>query len=129
VDDPGNTAAAIVLTGDPNASAPEAVSLNSFCLACHDADGANGDTTPFTDNVAVPQIDGAAWALASHNSTSPSVSCYGDGDFGCHASGHGSDKLKLLAPAGVPATAPANAEQEEGFCLNCHDAGGPSSIE
>jgi predicted CXXCH cytochrome family protein len=129
VDDPGNTAAAIVLTGDPNASAAEAVSLNSFCLTCHDADGANGDTTPFTDGTTVPAVDAAAWALASHNSSSPPVSCYGDGDFGCHASGHGSEKLKLLAPAGVPATAPANAEQEEGFCLNCHDSSGPSSID
>jgi predicted CXXCH cytochrome family protein len=129
VDDPGNTAAATVLTGDPNASSAEAASLTAFCQACHDADGANGDTTPFTDGTTVPVVDAPAWALASHNSSSPPVSCYGDGQFGCHASGHGSEKLKLLAPAAVAPTAPANAEEEEGFCFGCHDTDGPAGTD
>jgi hypothetical protein len=129
VDDPGNTAASTVLTGDPNVSDSEALLLSGFCLACHDSNGANGDTTPFSDGVSVPVIDSAAWTSASHNSIFPSVGCYGNGEFGCHASGHGSEKLKLLAPGDAAATAPANTEQEEGFCLNCHDSDGPSGFD
>jgi predicted CXXCH cytochrome family protein len=131
VDDPGNTAASIVLSGDPNTSATEAALLARFCLSCHDSDGAAGDTSPFSDAVTVPAVDSAAWTAASHNRSDlgSEVSCYGDGTFGCHISGHGSEKLNMLAPDTVAATAPANAEQEEGFCLNCHDSDGPSSVD
>ncbi len=129
VDYPAVPDSSVVLTGDPNSSDSEAALLVKFCLACHDADGANGDATPFSDNVSVPAVDAAAWSAASHNSSSPQVSCYGDGSFGCHASGHGSEKQNLLAPGGVAPSAPANSEEEEGFCFNCHDSDGPATAD
>jgi predicted CXXCH cytochrome family protein len=129
VDDPGNTAASVVLTGDPSSSSTEAAKLTTFCLTCHDADGANGDTSPFSEGVSVPVVDATAWSSSSHNGAAAIAGCFGDGAFGCHASGHGSEKQKLLAPSGVAATAPALAEEEEGFCLNCHDSDGPASTD
>jgi predicted CXXCH cytochrome family protein len=125
---PGDTGAAIVLTGDPATSSTEAAKLTTFCLGCHDADGANG-SPPFSDNATPPALDPAAWNASSHETSAVIVGCFGDGTFGCHASGHGSEKRKLLAPPDVPATAPALAEEEEGFCFNCHDADGPASTD
>ncbi|MFC1531418.1 hypothetical protein ACFL5T_04165 [Gemmatimonadota bacterium] len=129
VDDPGNTAASTVLTGDPNSSSTEAAKLESFCLTCHDADGANGNTTPFTGGATVPPIDATAWAASSHEGSASLAGCYGNGMFGCHASGHGSEKLNMLTPANAAATAPAYAEEEEGFCFNCHDSDGPAGSD
>ncbi len=108
--------ATIVLTGDPNTVPTEAAKLTVFCLACHDPAG-TGPTQPFTDLNVPPTVDSTLWTASSHNLASPS--CYGTS--GCHASAHGSQKLKLLAPATVPPTPPANAEEEEGFCFTCHD--------
>ena len=116
------------LSGDPSTSATEAAKLTDFCLACHDPDGAGG-SVPFSDGVNSPIIDAAAWATSSHDLALPVAGCYGDGSFGCHASGHGSEKAMLLAPANVAPTGPANAEQEEGFCLNCHDSDGPAAAD
>jgi hypothetical protein len=105
-------------TGDP-------ASVENFCLACHDADGAAGDLTPFTDDVPVPDIS-SQWAQAAHNtggSTNTGYTCMGDGiTTGCHGNGHGSEKQRLLAPDDTPASPPLYAEEEEeGFCYNCHD--------
>lgn len=129
VDDPGNTAAAVVLTGDPNTSSTEAAKLSSFCLTCHDADGANGDTTPFSGGATVPPIDNTAWLASSHEGSGAIAGCYGNGSFGCHSSGHGSEKKSLLAPPDVAATSTWLTEDEEGFCLNCHDSDGPASTD
>lgn len=118
----------IVLNGDPASSSTEAAKLTTFCLACHDADGAGG-SAPFSDGLMPPVVDATAWTASSHNASAAIGGCYGDGNFGCHASGHGSDKIKLLAPAGVAPTPPANAEEEEGFCFNCHDANGPAATD
>ncbi|MDH5633530.1 MAG: hypothetical protein OEZ10_11115 [Gammaproteobacteria bacterium] len=111
-------------------------SLAPHCLSCH-ADGNAGSlpasgsdqtaTSPFTGSGAPPIIDPVAWANASHNRPSASfpsspVTCLGDGVGGCHGSGHGSEQVRLLAPAGGPAVSIAE------FCLVCHDADGPSSI-
>ena len=79
--------------------------------------------------VILPVIDNSAWTSSSHNTAGAIAGCYGDGAFGCHATGHGSEKTKLLAPAGTAATAPANVEQEEGFCFNCHDSDGPATSD
>jgi predicted CXXCH cytochrome family protein len=116
----------VVLTGDPNTNPTEAAKLTPFCLACHDS-GGSGPAQPFTDAWTPPAIDSTSWDASSHNTGSRS--CFGDGTSGCHASGHGSEKQKLLAPGSVAPTAPANSEEEEGFCLNCHDSDGPASID
>ncbi len=121
-DDPTNETLVVELTGDPVAAPADAAKLTPFCLACHDANAANG-APPFSDGVTPPNID-AGWAEASHKTVG--YSCFGDGASGCHATAHGSDKQNLLAPHGVSPTPPANAEEEEGFCYTCHD-GAPAS--
>lgn len=127
VDQPGNTAAAIVLTGDPNTVTAEAAKLEAFCATCHDTNGANGDITPFSDGVTRPLISTTAWATASHaTSASVPAGCYGNGTTGCHASGHGSEKRQMLAPYTTAAVSPALAEEQEGFCFTCHD-GSPAT--
>ncbi len=119
------------------------------CLSCHDdgsADAlAGGDagqtpTSPFTGSGAPPiinpldpvisSVDLGAWGGASHNrptsgpwGTTSSVTCVGDGNNGCHGSGHGSEQLKLWAPAAGASISPAE------FCFNCHQSGGTSSID
>lgn len=123
-----DTGTTVVLTGDPASDAAEATKLSAFCLACHDADGAAG-AVPFADGAMPAVIDTTVWSAASHGQAAAVAGCYGNGAFGCHGSGHGSMKTSLLAPYGVAATAPAYAEQEEGFCLNCHDADGPAATD
>ncbi len=114
----------IALTGNPRTTSTEAAKLNSFCLNCHDTNGANGSLTPFADGRTRPLIDTALWNASSHKTGNRS--CFGDGTFGCHDTGHGSQKHRLLAPAGSgPGT--NNVAEEEGFCYNCHDANGPAS--
>jgi len=129
VDLPGNTGASTVLTGDPNTSFAEAAKVEAHCTSCHDSDGANGNTTPFSGGATVPALDLTAWAAASHEGTTAIAGCYGNGLIGCHSSGHGSEKASLLGPADVAPTAPNNAEEEEGFCYECHDASGPSGTD
>ena len=126
-DQPGNLATVITLTGNPNTTTAEATKLEPHCLSCHDANGAAGDTIPFSDNVVRPRIDATIWSSALH-ATSPLVpaGCYGDGTNGCHATAHGSQKRHLLAPAATLATAPDYATEEEGFCYVCHD-GSPAT--
>lgn len=114
-----------VLNGDPATDSSVASGLEGFCLSCHDSDGAGGNA-PFSDGFMPPVVDASAWNNSSHRGP---LSCYGDGDFGCHSSGHGSNKKTMLAPWSIAPTAPANAEEEEGFCLNCHDSDGPASSD
>ena len=66
-------------------------------------------------------------SLREHtNDGTGSVSCFGDGNFGCHGSGHGGQKLAILAPAeSGPGTSPDFTDENETFCLNCHDGGTP----
>ena len=128
VDDPGNTTAVTILNGDPGSSSTEAAKLDVPCLACHDADGANGNVIPFSDGVTRPPLDVTAWNTASHNQSAAIAGCYGDGVFGCHATGHGSQKRNSLSPADSGPGA-GNAGEEEGFCYVCHDANGPASTD
>lgn len=121
-------ASIVTLTGDPLASSAEAAKLAPFCLACHDANGAAGDVTPFSDNVTRPLIDSATWAVASHKTAPVLAGCYGNGTTGCHATGHGSLKKALLALPTVAPLSPDSVSEQEGFCYNCHD-GSPASTD
>jgi len=110
-----------VITYDPlNKS-----SVESFCLKCHDSNGANGDLTPFSDNVSVPVIDASMWAASSHktNGTSSANTC-----LGCHDNGHGSNKSNLIGPFAYagPGTGTDLMNEEEGFCFTCHGSAGPA---
>ncbi len=98
----------------------DANSAEPFCLACHDANGANGDTTPFSDNVAVPNTDQTgAWAASAHN-VYGGLAC-----FNCHGNGHGAQNPKLLAPYDQTLS---QADRQEGFCYRCHSATGPALV-
>ncbi|MBK8935501.1 MAG: hypothetical protein KA362_01490 [Chloroflexi bacterium] len=118
-----NPAGVIVLNGNPRTDPTEAAKLEPFCLACHDANGAAG-LPPFTDGLMPPIVDGMDWSLASHQSN---YTC-----FSCHDNGHGSNKIKLLAPwdavpdAGFPADP---MRQEEGQCYQCHGPAGPATVD
>jgi hypothetical protein len=91
-----------------------AASLDPFCTSCHDADG----EALFSDGNAAPDIE-TVWLASSHKAGG--MSCYGDGTTnGCHANGHGSDKVSLKAPF-TGAT-----PDEEVFCYGCHDTDGPA---
>ena len=127
VDSP-DTLTSIVLAGNPLTSSTEAAKLSTFCLGCHDADGAGG-AVPFSDLVTPPEIDATLWAASSHEGSPAIAGCYGNGTFGCHASAHGSEKLNLLAPAESAPNATTLYEEEEGFCLACHDSDGPASTD
>jgi len=101
-------------------------SIESFCLHCHDADGAadGGGLMPFSTGV-IPAVvagkDGAPWTGSAHATMavpgSPAgLSCYGDGQTnGCHGNAHGSDADKLLA-------APQGTSIPQ-LCFNCHTQG------
>ena len=98
----------------------------SFCLSCHDSNGAKGDTSPFSDNVNMAgtslQINITAWNSASHNTSANVGSC-----INCHDNGHGSNKAKLLAPWNYVSAGSPTADlmkQEEYFCYECHKSGG-----
>ncbi len=126
VDDPDNPDADIELTGDPKVSQVEAMKLVNFCSSCHDNNGSAG-SAPFSDGIMPTDINyGLSWQSSSH---AQSLSCFGNGVFGCHSSGHGSLKKKLLAPENVAATAPAYSEEREEICYKCHDVDGPSTID
>ncbi len=126
-DDPTNPGAVAVLTGDPLTSSTEAAKIEPICLACHDANGAGG-SAPFSDSQMPPVIDSTKWATASHSLGLAGVmTCFGgDGQFGCHNTGHGSQKRKLLAPWDLAPIAPDYVSEEEGACYVCHDATGPA---
>ena len=114
----------VELLGDPMTQQAEAAKLAPFCLSCHDSDGAGGNP-PFSTGGMAPVIDATAWASSSHQ---VQTTCFGDGIFGCHSTGHGSYKKSLLAPFDSAPTSPDFAEEEEGFCYNCHD-GSPASTD
>ena len=104
----------------------DAADYENFCNSCHDTNGANGDTTPFSDNTAVVAINsGTSWTNASHNA---SLGTFNGSCLDCHDNGHGSNKKKMLAPWSY--TNDGNTDdgmrQEERFCYTCHDADGPA---
>lgn len=109
----------ITLLDDPMDVQAEAEMLESFCLACHDNDGADGNPA-FSDLTNSPLVDANMWAAASHNVNN--TTCYN-----CHNNGHGSVKNNLLAPWNVTADE-SNPDdpwrEEEGFCYQCHSNDG-----
>jgi predicted CXXCH cytochrome family protein len=97
-------------------------SLETFCINCHDGDGADGNLIPFSDGMTVPNVKGVAgsmWDDSAHaqigfaaNENNP-ITCFGDGmTTGCHTSVHGSDYEKLLPESPI-----------DQFCYNCHTEG------
>ncbi|MBI5360953.1 MAG: hypothetical protein HZA48_10275 [Planctomycetes bacterium] len=60
-----DTGAAITYVRGDTSSA-NLTNLDNFCLACHDAAGANGDTTPFSDNAVALDVN------AQFNTANPS---------------------------------------------------------
>ena len=109
-----------VITYDPANKA----SVDNFCLNCHDANGAGGDVTPFSDNVSVPVVDKNMWLASAHKGKP-----YGCMD--CHDNGHGSNKRNMLGPwnyAGA-GTGTDLTNEEEGFCLTCHGSGGAATVQ
>jgi hypothetical protein len=118
---------------DPLTDSAEAAKITPFCISCHDPAGGS-NTTPFTDGkqigVDVPAIDETAWDNSGHNTggspPNPSkvVSCVGDGtSFGCHGTGHGSQKTTMLAPYDSGDVTMVN------FCQNCHGTGGVATVD
>ena len=105
--------------------------LTGNCLSCHDSDGASAEAaplSPFNGSSAPPVIDATTWNNSAHNRDSTtfpssSVSCVGNGVNGCHGSGHGSEKLALIAPADTGPLEPAD------YCFACHDSDGPSQFD
>ncbi|HEY3311605.1 MAG TPA: S8 family serine peptidase [Anaerolineales bacterium] len=95
----------------------DADSYEAFCASCHDSNGAAGNLTPFSDGKIAPSVTGL-WASARHNLT---VGTFLGSCMNCHDNGHGSNKLKLLAPWNfIASTSPDAMQQEEKFCFNCH---------
>ena len=108
-----------VITYDPVNKA----SIESFCLKCHDSNGANGSTQPFSDNITVPVVDATMWNTSSHKG---SLTC-----LDCHDNGHGSNKSVIIGPYNYtgPGTGTDLMNEEEGFCLTCHGASGSATVK
>ncbi|MFZ4399129.1 MAG: cytochrome c3 family protein [Bacteroidales bacterium] len=102
--------------------------VENFCINCHDANGSNGDLTPFSDGVTVPEINQAMWAASAHKTagTANANTC-----LACHDNGHGSNKSTLIGPFAYsgPGTGTDLMNEEEGFCMNCHGASGIASVK
>jgi predicted CXXCH cytochrome family protein len=105
--------------------------LSQHCLSCHE-DGtptflpASGtdqtESSPFIGSNSAPIMsDAGLWTGASHND-SAAIGCVG-----CHV-GHGSTRHSLLDPD-PPVFAPDGGASnfDTDFCINCHDADGPSA--
>jgi predicted CXXCH cytochrome family protein len=124
--------------GDPNTSSTEAAKLEQFCLGCHGDGSADrtgvtfptgaSATQPFSSLVTIPDVDSLVWAASSHEG-GVTGGCYGNGAFGCHGNGHGSNLENLRAPYNSTLNATTLYEQEEGFCFNCHTSGGAASTD
>ncbi|MFZ4707838.1 MAG: cytochrome c3 family protein, partial [Bacteroidales bacterium] len=114
----------IIYTYDPANKS----SVESFCLNCHDANGSNGDVTPFSDNTAVPLINQAMWTVSSHKTagTANTNTC-----LACHDNGHGSNKSTIIGPFAYtgPGTGTDLMNEEEGFCLGCHGGTGVAAVK
>jgi hypothetical protein len=106
------------------------------CLSCHDANGASGDMSPFSDGKnlgTVPYKAGkditASWGK-TYGHRRQGLTCIGNGNpnTGCHYGGHGSDYKGLLAknlalpltPAGQGSPYRTDDEAAYELCFNCH---------
>lgn len=123
-----DTGGDIQLAGDPFTNAAAKDSVTVLCLSCHDPAG-NASATPFSDGVIRPTVDSTAFVASSHSTG-------GQECLDCHATGHGSEKRKLLATTALPASAAPDSGsgsadllyfEEEGFCFDCHRSGGAAA--
>ncbi len=97
-----------VLLNDPDGGASiqydgNQDSLTPFCLGCHDADHAGGNSQPFSTTGSPVDID-QHWS----NPARHSVMALGGKCYTCHQNGHGSDNAHFAVA------------QEESLCLGCH---------
>ncbi len=116
--DVDDTSTVIVLTDDPASDADEAAKLDAFCLACHDADAADG-SNPFSDDKTPPAIDATAWAASAHAGND--LTCAGDGSsIGCHTVRHGSSYAALLYDDYVVADPNERSDGDYDACWACH---------
>jgi len=106
-----------------------------FCLSCHDSDGASrlgaDAMSPFQDGSTLGAnpyragVDIAADWAQPYGHAKKGLTCLGDGtpNTGCHANGHGSDYVGLLAnQMGLPASLDTYVESEYKLCFDCHSA-------
>lgn len=120
VDDPTNASAVVELAADPLTDGAEAAKLETFCLACHDADGAAG-SAPFSDGVTPTPVSASAWTQSAHEGNG--LTCFGGGSSGgCHSSGHGTEQTAMLASAYATDDGTTYAAGRFQACWNCHDA-------
>jgi hypothetical protein len=107
--------------------------IEPFCLSCHDSDGAAGDMSPFADG---QTIGVAPYSMSAEIRThwnkayghqQQGLTCLGNGGpgTGCHANGHGSDFVGILArnltlPNLGPNPYTAADEAQYELCFNCH---------
>jgi len=102
-----------------------------FCLSCHDTDGMAGNLSPFGDGRTLgvdPHRAGtgvaAAWAKgAVQGHRAQGLTCLGDGapGTGCHATGHGSGNVGLLAKnMTLPITSGLYDPLDFDLCFDCH---------
>jgi predicted CxxxxCH...CXXCH cytochrome family protein len=130
---------------DPAAPA----SLEPFCLSCHDADGAAAafrsggtPTTPFLDGSVMGQAPNRASVeiFANWDKTfghrRQGLTCMGNGNpnTGCHANGHGSTFVGILARNLALPSAKTNwftvaDEPDYDLCFTCHAANARVSKE
>ncbi len=111
-------------------------SLESFCLSCHDSNGANGNMSPFTGgntlgagrNVAGNKIAGY-WNSAFTTHKSRGLTCAGTGspNTGCHGNNrsinmHGSSSRGLLSQNMTNPINPTAAYNYNDYrlCFDCH---------
>lgn len=111
------------------------VTVEDFCLSCHDANGANGNMSPFSDGkvLGVAPYRAGIDIKANWNKTyghrQKGLSCLGDGspNTGCHANGHGSGFVGLLSKNLLvpnPSSAYYSPADEGSFdiCFSCHQS-------
>lgn len=124
-DHDGGASIQLTYSDDPMTVPSEAAKLEAFCLGCH-GDGTTKDasTAPFSGSTTIPLVDETAWLASSHEGAAAITGgCVGDGAFGCHGNGHGSNLAKLRAPYTATLNTTTLVEEEEGFCFGCHDGG------
>jgi hypothetical protein len=116
-------------------------SLEPFCLSCHDADGANGNFSPFSDGGTLGVVPNAAgvkikesWekqyghrrkGLTCLGDGTPGTGCHGNYDAGTGAgtiNAHGSGNVGLLAnKLTLPIWSDVWDESRYKLCLDCHN--------
>ncbi len=85
--------------------------LEPFCLACHDANGAGG-VAPFSDGQMPLVIDGAVWPTTTHGAN---ATCYD-----CHDNGHGTNNNFMLKANYVISDYNGYASGDYQLCWSCH---------